>query len=458
MARVVEALRANLGSDAVLAGPAVERVYECDAYTVEKRPPLCVVLPESTEQVQSVVRICRQHGVPYAARGAGTGLSGGATVAGVVLSTRRMNRILRIDAENRMAVVQPGATNLQVTRAAEPHGLFFAPDPSSQHVSTIGGNIAENAGGPHTLKYGVTANHVLEVEMVLPNGEVARLGSKVPEAPGLHPLALVVGSEGTLGVVTEATLRLLPKPQCVRTALAFFAEPRDAVRAVSEMIAIGVVPLALEFLDSTFMRVVSESFGLDFPPAARAFLLMEFDGTEESTAEELSAASDVCGRCGVVELQIARDEAERASLWYARKNAVGGLGRIAPSKVTHDGSIPRSKLPEALARIEEIAERQGVLVANLAHAGDGNLHPCMPLDDRDPEQVARMHRAADEIMRLCVEMGGSITGEHGVGLEKLPFMRLMFSADDLDFQRRLVQAFEGFELCNPGKLLPEAGA
>lgn len=439
-----------------MIGPAVERVYECDAYTVEKRPPLCVVLPESTEQVQSVVRICSDHRVPYAARGAGTGLSGGATVAGVVISTRRMNRVLRIDAENRFAVVQPGATNLQVTKAAEPFGLFFAPDPSSQHVSTIGGNIAENAGGPHTLKYGVTANHVLEVEVVLPDGEVARFGSKTPEAPGIHLLALLVGSEGTLGVVTEATLRLTPKPECVRTALAFFAGPRDAVRAVSTMIAEGVVPLAVEFLDETFMRVVSESFGLEFPLAARAFLLMEFDGTAQSTAAELESASVVCERCGAVENQIARDEAERANLWYARKNAVGGLGRIAPSKVTHDGSIPRSKLPEALERIAEIARKHGVLVANLAHAGDGNLHPCMPFDDRDPEQVANMHLAADEIMRLCVEMGGSITGEHGVGLEKLPFMPLMFTAEDLEFQRCLARAFEGAELCNPGKLLPEA--
>jgi glycolate oxidase subunit GlcD len=455
---VVEALRRRLGEEAVLVGPAVERVYECDAYTVEKRPPLCVALPSTTEEVRDVVVLCREHGVPFAARGAGTGLSGGATVAGVVISTRRMNRILEIDAENRFARVQPGVTNLQVSKAAEPHGLFFAPDPSSQHVSTIGGNIAENAGGPHTLKYGVTANHVLEVQVVLPRGEVVRFGSRVPGAPGIDPCALIVGSEGTLGVVTEAVLRLTPKAEWVRTALAFFQTPREAVRAVALMIAEGVVPLALEFMDATFMKVVSDSFGLEFPAAAGAFLLMEFDGTESSTEAELDAATEVCRRCGAIELQVAKDDAERARLWYARKNAVGGLGRIAPSKVTHDGSIPRSKLPDMLERISEIAQRHGVVVANLAHAGDGNLHPCMPFDDRDPDQTARMHRAADEIMRLCVEFGGSITGEHGVGLEKLPFMRLMFSEEDLEFQRRLAAALGADPLCNPGKLVPEVGA
>jgi len=443
--------------DRVLSGVAVGAAYECDAFTAVKSAPSVVVFPSSTEEVASVVRFCVANGVPFTPRGAGTGLSGGATPTsgGVVVSLKRMARILEIDLPNRRLHAQCGATNAQITKAVEKQGLHFAPDPSSQNVSTLGGNIAENAGGPHTLKYGVTSSHVLQATVVDPTGEVVELGGKVPGAPGYDLLGLFIGSEGTMGIATQAWVKLTPNPDKIETALAFFEAPRDATQSVADMIAAGVVPPALEYLDATFMRVVSDAFGLEFPDGAKAFLLMEFDGTEDSVARELQEAVAVCRKHGAVDLHVAQSTAERDRLWFARKNAVGALGRLAPSKVTHDGVIPRSKLPDMLEFVDALAERRGMVIANLSHAGDGNLHPCMPYDDRDPAEVERVAGAGEELLRECVRLGGSITGEHGVGVEKRELMRLMFNDDDIALQARAAAILGDSGSCNPGKVLPE---
>jgi len=443
-----------------LSSPSVIQVYECDAYTVARARPSCVVLPSSTEQVRDVVNVCRAFSVPYVARGAGTGLSGGATpVEGaVVVSLKKMNRIKEIDLDNRMVLVEAGVVNLHITKAVQPFGFHFAPDPSSQHVSTIGGNIAENAGGPHTLKHGVTADHVLAVRLVTPEGEIVDIGSRVPDGPGLDFLNLIIGSEGMLGIVTEAWLKLTPISEHVQTAVAYFPETQGAVRAVARIMASGVVPLALEFLDRTFMNVVSEAFLLSFPRLTKAFLLMEFDGSKDAVEREADVAKNVCSECGALSIDIASTEEERKRLWFARKNAVGALGRLAPSKVTHDGVVPPSKLPEVLAFIDALSERENMVIANLAHAGDGNLHPGIPFDSRDKAQVERVDRVAREILAECARLGGSITGEHGVGLEKREFMELLFNEADLNLQRDLLRVFEGSEICNPTKSIPSKGA
>jgi len=454
--KLVKLFQKIVGRDSVLSSPSVVHAYECDAYTVARAKPSCVVLPSSTEQVRGIVRLCNLYGVPFVARGAGTGLSGGATpVEGaVVISLKRMNRIKQIDLENRMVLAEAGVVNLHITKAVQASGYCFAPDPSSQHVSTIGGNIAENAGGPHTLKHGVTSDHILALKLVTPAGEVVEIGSRVPGGPGLDFLNLIIGSEGTLGIVTEAWLKLTPIPEYIETALAFFNSTEDAVQAVARIIASGVVPLALEFLDHTFMRVVSEAFGLVFPDGARAFLLMEFDGRREDVVQEVAVALEVCSSCKAAAIEKASTDSERKKLWFARKNAVGALGRLAPSKVTHDGVVPPSKLPEMLAFINAISARENMLIANLSHAGDGNLHPGIPFDDRDKAQVERVERVAKEILGECARLGGSITGEHGVGLEKREFMRLLYSDDDLKLQDDLLGVFGRTGLCNPTKMIP----
>lgn len=454
--KLIKLMQQIVGREAVLSSPSVVHTYECDAYTVSRARPSCVVLPSSTAQVRGIVRLCNLYKVPYVARGAGTGLSGGATPAlgAVVISLKKMNRIKTIDLENRQVLVEAGVVNLHITKAVQKEGLFFAPDPSSQHVSTIGGNIAENAGGPHTLKHGVTSDHVLALTLVTPEGEVVEIGSRVPGGPGLDFLNLIIGSEGTLGIVTEAWVKLTPAAEHVETALAFFTETQHAVRAVAGIIASGVVPLALEFLDHTFMKVVSEAFGLVFPEGARAFLLMEFDGRREDVALETEKAVEVCNGCGAVAIEKASTDEERKKLWFARKNAVGALGRLAPSKVTHDGVVPPSKLPEMLAFINAISARENMVIANLSHAGDGNLHPGIPFDDRDKEQVERVERVAKEILGECARLGGSITGEHGVGLEKREFMHLLYNDDDLKLQDDLLGVLGRQGLCNPQKMVP----
>lgn len=464
------AMERLLSPEQVLSGPAAQRAYDCDAYTVDRSKPTAVVLPESTKQVQDVVRWCVKEGVPFTGRGAGTGLSGGALPAkgGVVVSTKRMTDILEIDIPNRCLKAQAGIANKRLTDAVKADGLHFAPDPSSQTVSTLGGNIAENAGGPHTLKYGVTAQHILGVTMVDPEGEILELGGKVPNAPGFDFVSLIVGSEGTLGLVTEAWVKLTPLPAAIRTALIAFPTVRDGSEAVAAIIAAGVIPAALEMMDRGILVALEAAFGLKYPPGTEALLLVECDiapspclqgegiggGGFELVQAEIAKVAEICLAHNAIEVKIAEDEAERQRLWHARKKGVGAMGRLAPSIVTHDGVIPRSKLPEMLDFVYAVATKHNVKVANLFHAGDGNLHPCFYFDDRDPEQVKAVVEAGEEIIRRCVALGGSVTGEHGIGVEKQDLLPLMFTPDDLRLQAMAKRVFNSGDLCNPCKVLP----
>lgn len=453
----VAGLERLLGPGRVRADAATARAYEADAYTVDRSRPEAVVFPETTEEVAAVVRLCESEGVPYTARGAGTGLSGGAMAAlgGVVVSTKRMVRVLGVDPEDGWAHVQAGVPNLKVSEAAAPFGLRFAPDPSSQAVSTVGGNIAENSGGPHTLKHGVTAQHVLQVRVVLSGGEVAEVGSLLRGGPGSDMLALLVGSEGTLGIVTEAWLRLVPVPAEVATSLVWFPEVGQATRAVSAIVASGSLPAALELMDRCILEAVSAAFGLRLEPGSAAALLVECEGGPGEARAEMEAVAAVCRAEGASRVETARDEAERARLWTARKKGIGAMGRLAPTIVTHDGVIPRSRLPEMLERVYDAARRHGLGVANLFHAGDGNLHPCFYFDEREPGAVERAVAAGEEILAMSVELGGSVTGEHGIGVEKLGPLRLMFGPDDLRLQREVREAFAPSPLCNPCKVIPD---
>lgn len=458
---LVKGLESVLGPEGVLAGEAAERAYDCDAYTVEKSRPTAVALPKDTEEVARLVRWCVANGVPFTARGAGTGLSGGALpgLGGVVVSTKRMTKILEIDLENRVLRAQAGVVNKRLSDAVHSAGLHFAPDPSSGTVATLGGNVAENAGGPHTLKYGVTAGHVLGVKLVTPEGEIVEVGGPVAGVPGFDLLSLIVGGEGTLGLVTEAWVRLTPLPTVVRTALAAFRTVGEATRTVADIIGTGTVPAALEMMDRGILIAVRAAFGLEFPEEADALLLVECDGEAMETVEkEMALVREVCERHGALEIRMAADEKERMALWTARKKSVGAMGRLAPTIVTHDGVIPRSKLPEMLEFVYQVAEENGLGVANMFHAGDGNLHPCFYFDDRTPGIVDRVVHAGEAIVRRCIDLGGSVTGEHGIGTEKLDLMPLMFSPEDLEFQARVKSIFNDGELCNPCKVLPSARA
>jgi glycolate oxidase len=443
--------------DQVLLGAAAERGYDCDAYTVDKSKPSAVVLPESTEEVAKLVTWCHQNQIPFTARGAGTGLSGGALPAlgGVVISTKRLQNILEIDVENRCLLAQTGIANRRLSDAVKADGLHFAPDPSSQTVATLGGNIAENAGGPHTLKYGVTVQHILGVKMVMPDGEIAEFGSKFGSLGGYDFLGLICGSEGTLGIVTEAWIKLTPLPKFVQTVLASFGSVRAATESVASIIATGTIPAALEMMDRGIMNAVRAAFGLAFPDGAEALLLIECDGFSEATVQaEIDAVKAVLQHHGALEIQFAADPAERMKLWTARKKGVGAMGRIAPTVVTHDGVIPRSKLPEMLDFVYQVAQEKEIGVANIFHAGDGNLHPCFYFDDRDPLQVERVVEAGEMIIRKCIDLGGSVSGEHGIGVEKIDMMPLMFSEADLAAQGMVKRIFNDGDLCNPCKVLP----
>jgi glycolate oxidase len=443
-----------LGENAVLHEDAALRAYDCDAYTVDRSKPQAVVLPSSTDEVAKIVRYCVEAGVPYTVRGAGTGLSGGALAAlgGVTLSTKRLNKILSVDPENRRLTAEAGVANKRISDLVRPYGLHFAPDPSSQTVSTLGGNIAENSGGPHTLKMGVTVQHIHALKMVTVDGEIEEFTLR---GDGLDFLGVIVGSEGTMGVVTEATVRLTPSPKHVITALASFANVRDATESVAAIIASGTLPAALEMMDKGVLGALKAAFGLEYHPAAAALLLVECDGDNPQAVEaEMQSVREAFGRHAALEVQIAEDDAARAKLWVARKKGVGAMGRLAPSIVTHDGVIPRSELPEMLDFIYAEASAAGLGVANLFHAGDGNLHPCFYFDDRDPGQVERVIETGERIMRRCLELGGSVTGEHGIGVEKIDLMSEMFSPADLAVQGLVKSIFNPGDLCNPCKVLP----
>ena len=453
----VDALCEIVGRDAVLARDDELFVYECDGFTLHGTRPRAVVLPTDAEQVSDVVRACCDAGVPFVPRGAGTGLSGGAhAVPGsILIECSRMNRILDLDIADRLAVVQPGVVNADLSRAVAPHGLFYAPDPSSQQACTLGGNVAENSGGPHTLKYGTTTNHVLALELVLPDGKRVALGSRDGRAPGYDLVGAVVGSEGTLGIVTEITVRLSPIPEAVETLLAIFPDVVSACRAVGDVIEGGLVPAALEILDQRTIRAVEDSvYAAGLPRDAGAVLIAELDGARCALAPQVERLKAAAERSGASRVRVAKDESERAEFWKARKGAFGAMGRIAPDLFVHDAVVPRSKLPEILERVCEIGDRHGLRLSNVFHAGDGNLHPNISFDRRDADELARVVKAGEEILETCVAAGGVITGEHGIGIEKRDYMKLVFRDEDLLPMLHLRAAFDPERLCNPGKVIP----
>jgi glycolate dehydrogenase FAD-linked subunit len=449
-------LEGLVGRTGVLSDPDELLVYESDGLTLFRALADFVVFPRTAADVAAIVRLANREKLPFVARGAGTGLSGGClpSQGGLVISLMRMNRVLEVDWDNQIAVVEPGLVNLQLSSAVGPRGYYYAPDPSSQQACTIGGNIANNSGGPHTLKYGVTTNHVLGLEVVLPDGEIAWLGGRTRDSVGYDLAGVFVGSEGTFGIATKVVVRILRKPQAVKTVLAVFDEITQASEAVSAVIAGGLVPAAMEMIDRLTIQAVEDAFGCGYPRDAAAALLIEVDGLAAGMASQVERIVAACRECGAREVRAARDDAERQLLWKGRKSAFGAYGRVSPAYMVMDGVIPRTRLPYVLGRVNEIVAAHGLRVGNVFHAGDGNLHPNILYDPRRPGEEARVLAAGAEIMKVCAAVGGSISGEHGIGLEKADFMPFIFSASDLEFMRRLKDAFNPDGLCNPGKIFP----
>ncbi len=430
--------------------------YDADGLPGHKATPSLAVFPGSKAELIAVIRELAKTNTPFVPRGAGTGLSGGALAEGVVLvGLQRLTKIISIDPVNRTATVEPGVVNVKLSRATLPHALHYAPDPSSQTACTIGGNVAENAGGPHCLKYGVTLNHIIECEVILPDGTLTRFGSAHGESDGYDLLGLFVGSEGCFGIATEITVRLVPNPDTVHTLLADFSSVNDAAHAVSRIVATGIVPAALEMMDNATIRAVEASiYAAGYPVDAAAVLLCEVDGMSEGLDEDVAIIREACMQSGARDVRVATAEADRMRLWQGRKKAFGAMGRIAPSLVVQDAVVPRTKLPEVLARIDEIAAEHQVKVCNVFHAGDGNLHPNIPYDAHNAEENERVHHAMSAIMQTCIDAGGTITGEHGVGLDKLPYMERLFDAASLDAMCRVRTVFDPDKRANPGKVVP----
>jgi glycolate oxidase len=441
-----------VGADHLITDPVALRTYQSDGLTGYRAQPLAVALPGSTAEVVAAVSACDRHGVPFVARGAGTGLSGGAVpvAEGIVIGLSRMRAILNVDVPNRRVRLQPGVTNLEVTQAVAPHGLYYAPDPSSQQVCTIGGNVAENSGGAHCLKHGFTTNHVIEADVVLADGELVRLG----EGDALDLLGAVVGSEGTLGIVTKALVRLTRQPEAVRVLLAQFDSVVEASNTVSAVIAQGIVPAAMEMMDRLVCQAVEAAYHVGFPPDVGAVLLIEVDGLGEGLDLAIERIAVICHENAARSVRVAASAEERAALWNARKMAFGAMGRLAPSYYMQDGVVPRTKLPATLARVEAVSREYDLRIANVFHAGDGNLHPLILFDRREPGVVERVLRAGVEILQTCIDMGGTISGEHGIGLEKKEQMALIFTADDLAAMARLKASFNPRDLFNPDKIFP----
>lgn len=453
--QLIRDLVALLGSKAVLSQAEDLMLYEYDG-SVELGSPKCIVFPNSAREVSEIVRLANRYEVPLVGRGAGTGLSGGAIArdGGIVVEFSRMNRILEIDEANLRAVVQPGVVNLDLSRAVDHLGLYFAPDPSSQKACTIGGNVSENSGGPHTLAYGVTTNHVTGLELVLPDGDIVRTGGKNVETSGYDLNGLFVGSEGTLALVTEITVRLMRKAEAVKTLLAVYDTIDDTTESVFDITVRAITPAACEMLDGFTLRAVEDYVHAGFPKDCAAVLLIEVEGLTEAVEAQAAAIMEVCQLHRAREVRVARDDRERALLWKGRKEAFGALGRISPMYYVQDGVIPRTRLPETLRRIGEIARKYDLQIGNIFHAGDGNLHPLILFDERDRAQFERVVAAGGEIMRHCVEVGGALTGEHGIGMEKNEMMSLIFSPDDLALMARVRAAFNPAGRLNPGKVLP----
>jgi glycolate oxidase len=453
--RLLTELGRICGTDAVLHDPLALVAYECDALPHLRNLPAVVVLPSSASQVQGIVRLCHHEGVPFVARGHGTGLSGGALpVEGcVVIALSRLNRVLDVDIRNRCVTVEPGVTNLEITRQVAPHGYYYAPDPSSQQVCSIGGNIAENSGGAHCLKYGFTVHHVLAVEAVLPDGEMAHFGSTMPDAPGPDVLGVLVGSEGTLAVITKAVVRILRKPESVKTLLAAFDSIDAAGAAVSAIIGEGIIPAAVEMMDALAIRAAEAAVHPNFPPAD-TILIVELDGPAAEVRDLFGIVEETCRQTGAKTIEIAKDDEQRMRIWKGRKAAFAAMGRVSPNYYVQDGVVPRTRLPEVLSRIRQLEARSGLRIGNVFHAGDGNLHPLICYDERIPGQADRAVEVAGEILTYCIEAGGSITGEHGIGADKREYMPKMFTDDDLDLMQRMRDAFDPKRLCNPGKVFP----
>jgi glycolate oxidase len=452
-------LRQIVGPENVLAARSDLLVYECDGFTIEKNSPDVVVFPRNAEDVAKIVKLCNRTGVPFLPRGAGTSLSGGCLPVGggVMIVLTRMKRILEINLRDRYAVVEPGVVNVWLTNALKGTGFHYAPDPSSQGACTIGGNVATNSGGPHTLKYGVTVNHVLAVEAVLADGRIVQLGSPAEDPIGLDLVGAVVGSEGTLAIVTKVWVRLTRNPQGHRTMLGMFESVDDATRAISEIIGAGIVPAALEMMDQGILVAIEAAFQFGFPLDAQAILLIEVDGLEAGLDQQRDQIVTICKASGAREVRLAKDEKERLKLWKCRKQAFGAIGRLSPSYCTQDGVVPRTKLPHILQKITAIGRKYDIRIVNVFHAGDGNIHPILLFDERDAEQVSRVLAASNEILAECLACGGSVTGEHGIGVEKIGFMNQMFSESDLAAMKNLRDAFNPRGNLSPDKMLPTAG-
>ncbi len=449
-------LKKIVGQENALITPEEILVYESDGVSLIKGKAEAVLLPSKTSEVVEIVKLAHENKIPFVARGAGTGLSGGCVAGngGWIISTARLDKILEIDLENRIAIVQPGVVNETLSETLHPLGYHFAPDPSSQKTCTIGGNLAENAGGPHCLKYGMTLPHILGATLVLPDGELLQLGGKVPGRTGYDLLGILVGSEGTLGIVTEITVRLTPVPESVRTFLAAFPSVNEASDAVSAIMGAGIVPAALEMLDKLTMEVVEAFIHAGYPKEAGAVLLIEVDGPSVQVEEESESIRRICGKHGGLNLQEATDEKQRKKLWLGRKSAFGAFGRISHDFFVMDGVVPRSALPVVMQKVEAIGEKYGLRIANVFHAGDGNLHPNILFDSRDRSMIEKVLLAGEEILRECVLLGGAISGEHGIGLEKQNLMPLMFTEADLSAMEKIRIAFNPDNLCNPGKIFP----
>ena len=455
-AEFIEELRAIVGDGGLVLTTEGRMTYECDMHTFYKGAPDAVALPTRADQVQALVRLCRRARVPLVPRGSGTGLIGGAMAAhgGVMVSTTRMTSVLDVDYANRSATVQPGLINLWLTNEVRERGWFFAPDPSSQMVSSIGGNVSTNAGGPHCLKYGITTNHVLGLEIVTGRGDLVRLGGKTVDRPGYDLTGVAVGSEGTFGLVTAITVRLTHAPEAVKTVLAAFRTVIEASEVVSAAIAAGMTPAAMEMLDEAIIRAINAGTGAGYPEGAGAVLLIELDGPHAEVEAQGERAAAICHEHGALSVSVARDEAERALLWKGRKEAAGAVGRLTAAYLLQDAVVPRSKLPQIMREVVAIGERYGLLIANVFHAGDGNLHPMICYDDTRPGELEKAKEANEELLRACIALGGSVTGEHGVGVDKAKNLPLQYAAADLNFMYRIRGVFDPDRIMNPGKLLP----
>jgi len=454
--RIVSELVRLVGRENVLSSPMHFKLYEYDASLIRSQPD-CIVLPTTTEQVAAVVRFAHDNKIPVVARGTGTNLSGGSVTlkGGIAVVLTRMNRIVEMDIENQRVVVEPGVVTLDLKNELARHGYLYQPDPASEKVTTIGGNFGENAGGPHCLKYGVTSNHVLGAEVVLSDGQIIEVGGKSLDNPGYDLTGVLGASEGTLWIVTRATLRIMPKAEAVKTMLCIFNSIEDGGNTVTAIIGEGIIPATLEMMDNPVIRAVEDAYHIGFPVDAAAILIIELDGLKDGMDRLTERVLAICKQNNVREIRVAKDQAERDKIWAGRKGAFGAVGRLRPNYLVNDGTVPRTRLPETLLKVAEIGKRYRILIANVFHAGDGNLHPLILFDERDKDELERVHAAAAEIMKVCADMGGTISGEHGIGVEKLHGMSLIFSSRDIDAMRKVKAAFDPAGLFNPGKVLPE---